>query len=335
MVNFLSYNEFQNESRIENTHNRMLFESRVNLLNMIATIGTQEEKFVIDTILEANLVNEFYSDSNSVINEKSFKETLINKLDIIKDTIKTSGKKVLTDTQKNILKIGTSVKSYIKSIIGLINKGISSLMNSVKSRTKKAANSSKKLKKAIQENGDVVELKEEAINFKDLYSAGMGWAKSGFVKSIEASMGKKSVLEQFEIQTNNVIIEALESGEITLNQLYEADEDGQPKIPFLAKLVDGIRHIPPVKQLYDFSIWAEKKATDSLNKMSIFFNKVAGASGPHEFPWMGMLVGIGLEELARFPAKIALLLLIPVLGLAVIAIETLEMGLTILSLIAN
>ena len=69
--------------------------------------------------------------------------------------------------------------------------------------------------------------------------------------------------------------------------------------------------------------------------MSIFFNKVAGASGPHEFPWMGMLVGIGLEELARFPAKIALLLLIPVLGLAVIAIETLEMGLTILSLIAN
>lgn len=311
-------------------HNLAIVKRR--LLETIQVYSKPEESIVIDIILESNLVNEFYDSNIEILNEESFKEKLAKKVSTIKKTIKEKGKSALSDTQEKIMKIGSNVKSYVGVIIKTVKKQIEKILEIIKNAAKKAVESSDKIKEKVKENEDNKEFVGELKNFKEMYGGAVKWFKSGFIKDLEESMEKKATNETLEIHVYETLIKGLESREITVGTLLKEDEGGKPKIPFFSKLVDGIRKIPPIKQLWDFGLYAEKAANNALHKASVFLNKAAGTSGPHKFPKLGMMVGLGLEVLARKPLELGLIALVPALGIVVTTIKTVEMAAFIMSL---
>jgi len=326
MSSIKTFNEFFLEKSLQ--------ASKLELLNIIKEKSKDlSEVIVIDTIIESNLVDKFYQEGIDLLNEESFKDRLAKKVNSIKNTIKDKGKKALSDAQEKIIKIGTNVKSYVTNIIKIITKKIGDLITLIKGATSKAVKSSKKIKEKIAENKDKKEFVGELGNFKQMYSAGIKWVKSGFVKDLSKAVNTKATNETLELHVYDTLIECFKSGELTLEELL-LEEEGKAKIPFLSKLVDGIRKIPPMKQLFQFGEYAEKVATNALHKCSVFLKKAAGAGGPFQFPMLGVIVGIGLEELARAPIKMGLIAAIPALGLIVTVIETLETATTIMSLAA-
>jgi len=322
---FESFDQFINYDDI----NLDLKEAKLNLLNNISR-HDKKYKDVIDFIIESNLVNEVYS-----LNEIDLQKSLDNKVDSIKDTVKDKGKKALSITQQKIIKIGTNVKQYIGNVIKIIKKELAEAIGKIRKHTQKVVKSSQKIKKAIAENKDKKEFQEEVVHFKDMYGKGIAWAKKDPMNALQKSMQKKSKMEEsLEIFIYEALSEALDTGEITIDILIEQDAKGQPKIPFLKKMVDGLRNIPPFKQLWDFGKYAEKVGRNALHKASVFLNKTAGATGPWKYPDLGTIVGIGLEIVARKPLQLGLIAAIPPLGIVLTTVTTLETGATVVSLIS-
>jgi hypothetical protein len=326
MEKFITYSEFLFEKELKTTKRQ--------LLEVISSHLKNEESLIIQTVLENDLVDSFYSTDLDFLNEESFKEKLAKKVESIKNTLKEKGKQALTITQEKIMKLGSNIKSYVGTIIEIIKKQISKVIEKIKGASSTAVKSSKKLAEKIKENKDKKDFQEECKNFKEIYNSGIKWIKDGFVKNVEEAMTKNATNEELELNMYKSLIDGLNTGEITLEMLFEETESGTPKIPFFKKLVDGIRSIPPIKQLFEFGEYAEKIAQNSLHKASVFLNKVAGAPGPYQFPKFGMLVGIGLEELARMAMNMGLLALIPGLGIVITIIETIETATTIISLVS-
>jgi hypothetical protein len=312
------------------SHNLTIAKRR--LLETIQIYSKPEESIIIGIILESNLINEFYNNDVEILNEESFKEKLAKKVGSIKKTIKEKGKSALSDTQEKIMKIGSNVKSYVSVIIKTVKKQIEKILGIIKTAAKKAVESSDKIKEKVKENEGKKEFVGEIKNFKEMYGGAVKWFKSGFVKDLEESMTKKATNETLELHVYETLIEGIQSHEITIDSLLEEDTKGKPKIPFFSKLVDGIRKIPPIKQLWDFGLYAEKVANNALHKASVFLNKAAGTSGPHKFPKLGMMVGLGLEVLARKPLELGLIALVPALGIIVTTIKSVEMAAFIMSL---
>lgn len=323
-------NSLPNYSEFIVSHN--LTSAKRKLLETIQVYSKPEENIIIGIILESNLVNEFYDNNIEILNEESFKEKLAKKVSSIKKTIKEKGKSALSDTQEKIMKIGSNIKSYVGAVIQTVKKQIEKILEIIKAAAKKAVESSDKIKEKVKENEDKKEFIGELKNFKEMYGGAVKWFKSGFIKDLEESMEKKATNETLELHIYETLIEGLESQEITIGTLLEEDKAGKPKIPFFRKLVDGIRKIPPIKQLWDFGLYAEKVANNALHKASVFLNKAAGTSGPHKFPMLGMLVGVGLEVLARKPLELGLIALVPALGIIVTSIKSVEMAAFIMSL---
>lgn len=306
--------------------------AKKKLLETIRIYSRPEESIVIDLIIESNLINEFYDGNIELLNEESFKEKLAKKVDTIKNTLKEKGKKALSDTQEKIMKIGSNVKSYVGAIIKTIKKQLEKILEIIKGAAQKAVESSDKIKEKIKENEGKKEFVDELKNFKEMYGGAVKWFKGGFVEDLEKSMTKKATNETLELHIYETLIDGLETQEITIETLLEEDKEGKPKIPFFKKLVDGIRKIPPIKQLWDFGLYAEKIANNALHKASVFLNKAAGTSGPHKFPTLGTLVGVGLEMLARKPLELGLMAMIPALGIILTTIKSVETAAFIMSL---
>lgn len=69
-------------------------------------------------------------------------------------------------------------------------------------------------------------------------------------------------------------------------------DHGGANIPGLSKLAHKIAHYPPFSWLHGFEDTVKEKTNNFLETLSVFLNKRAGSSGPHEFELVGNVAAL-------------------------------------------
>lgn len=321
----ISFEEYVEKCSVE----ERLKTARLGLLLAVNEKLKADERLLINLIIEQDLINETYT-----LNEESLGDRINKKIENAKETIKQKGKNALSKGQEFLVKMGNNIKNYISNLIKIIKKKLAESIKKMRNHVRKAIMASKKLKDAIRNTEMVKALEVEMKNFRDMYKKGMQWVKNDPVAAMQKTFFNKAKLdEHLEIEVLNLLTESVSKNKIEISKLVEQDEKGQPKIPFLTGLVNGLRKIPPFKQLWDFGLYAEKMADTALEKASIFLNKTAGAGGPYDFKELSFLIGLGIEVVARKTIQYAIVLLIPPMAFIISIISTIETGATILTLI--
>lgn len=321
-----NFREFVNEQTL-------VREQRQLMLN----IFTQFEE-IKPVMNEAQLLVEagIFDGSLAELNEESILQKAKAKFDKAVETVKDKGKKALSDTQQKIIQLGGNVANIVKMIVTKLKEWITELFDKAKAAYSAAAKSSTgEINKELEGKSDEYKNKllKEIDQFKQMAKAVAGWAAAGFVKQTEkAAMtaAKQDEHLYFEINMFKTINEAVVTGQLNFNDLVN---EGGGGIPFVSAIAHKMHNIPPFSLLDKVKSAAEKLAGGTLNKISYYANKLAGAPGPFEFAALAALIGVVTEVKIKGVAKHAILHAIPGLGTIASIISTVAMGLAVISIV--
>lgn len=303
----------------------------INIFNQFDDIKPIMNEALI--IIESGIFDEGFES----INEENLISKMKSKFDNAVQVVKTKGKDALTDAQEKIIKLGGNIGSVIKLMVEKLKEWVNSLFSAASSHFKSAASSkSKEIKKAIEGTNKkkvVVEVK----NLKSITSATAKWATSGFVQDSSkaaANAAKEDIKEAFEIAVLQTINEAVISGELDFTDMV-GESDGGHGIPFVSTIAHKMHHVPPFNLLDKVKQGAEKIAGGTLNKLSYYATKLAGAPGPYEFVVLSAIIGIVAEVQFKGVAKGALVSVFPGIGLIATIISNTAMALAVVGIIES
>lgn len=327
MSTLLTFESFVANQKLVETRRELM----VNIFNQFDEIKPIMNEALI--IVEAGIFDEGFEH----LNEENLISKMKSKFDNALNVAKTKGKEALTDAQEKIIKLGGNIGNIIKLMVEKLKEWVNSLFSAATSHFKSAASSkSKEIKKAI-ESADKKKVVVEVKNLKNITSAAAKWATSGFVQDstkAAANAAKEDVKEAFELAVLQTINEAVVSGELDFTDMVEESEGGHG-IPFVSTIAHKMHHIPPFNLLDKVKQGAEKIAGGTLNKLSYYATKLAGAPGPYEFIALASIIGIIAEVQFKGVAKHALISAFPGIGLIASIISNTAMALAVVGIVES
>jgi hypothetical protein len=333
-MTLLSYSEFLFE-----TYGKVKADSaKENLLHTLSkTLLTERERTVFNFLLKEGFQEDIVTileSEDSSLNEESLLQKAKERFDNAKETIKSKGKEALdkmSDSTKNLLKIGGNILKPIKAILEKIGAGIKKAWESGKQIAQQAVDKFKdkivnKVKNLIKDGDKKKSLIEEMGNLKAMAGAGTKFVTGGFIEAMGKGVKKAATSDEknegiffsgyleaaLVTEVTNMInsgysideiIESLENDLLIMNEGGHGHDEGGLNIPFVSKLMNKIGHMPPFSYFHDLGSKAEEAANNALNRASIVLSKVGNAGGPFKFALIGGLVGVAVGYYSETFAK--------------------------------
>ena len=332
-MTLLSYTEFL----VETYHGVNLKDAKLRFLKAAAKdTMTLDENQLFLLLLEGgcqDLILEAIDSGNyDTINASLLNESLLGKakerFEKLKDDVKNKGKEAIdsmSDSSKNLLKVGGNILKPIKAIIDKMGDLIKAAWDKVKSLTQAAVEKglpklTAKLKGLVKDGDKKKKLMQEINDLNAMSSAGIKIITGGFTKMISGAAAKAASTDEaiyinmLESSMIYAIAEMIDEGYGTVNLVKEAKEfdysllegndpnKGGLKIPFISAIMDKISHMPPFKYFHSIEAKVAEAANNGLEKISAIIAKLDGP-GPFNFAIVGGLIGIAAgfasEQLAK------------------------------------
>ena len=332
-MTLLSYTEFLAETY----HGVNLKDAKLRFLKAAAKdTMTLDENQLFLLLLEGgcqDLILEAIDSGNyDTINASLLNESLLGKakerFEKLKDDVKNKGKEAIdsmSDSSKNLLKVGGNILKPIKAIIDKMGDLIKAAWDKVKSLTQAAVEKglpklTAKLKGLVKDGDKKKKLMQEINDLNAMSSAGIKIITGGFTKMISGAAAKAASTDEaiyinmLESSMIYAIAEMIDEGYGTVNLVKEAKEfdysllegndpnKGGLKIPFISAIMDKISHMPPFKYFHSIEAKVAEAANNGLEKISAIIAKLDGP-GPFNFAIVGGLIGIAAgfasEQLAK------------------------------------
>ena len=332
-MTLLSYTEFLAETY----HGVNLKDAKLRFLKAAAKdTMTLDENQLFLLLLEGgcqDLILEAIDSGNyDIINASLLNESLLGKakerFEKLKDDVKNKGKEAIdsmSDSSKNLLKVGGNILKPIKAIIDKMGDLIKAAWDKVKSLTQAAVEKglpklTAKLKGLVKDGDKKKKLMQEINDLNAMSSAGIKIITGGFTKMISGAAAKAASTDEaiyinmLESSMIYAIAEMIDEGYGTVNLVKEAKEfdysllegndpnKGGLKIPFISAIMDKISHMPPFKYFHSIEAKVAEAANNGLEKISAIIAKLDGP-GPFNFAIVGGLIGIAAgfasEQLAK------------------------------------
>lgn len=333
-MTLLSYTEFL----VETYHGVNLKDAKLRLLKAAAkdTMSLDENEMFL-LLLESgyqDLILESVDTGNyDFINEDIINESLISKAkeryQKLKDAVADKGKEALgkmSDSSKNLLKVGGNIIKPIKAIIDKMGSLIKEAWDKVKSITQSAVEKAlpqlkSRLKNLVKDGDKKKSLTQEMNDLKAMSSAGVKLVTGGFTKMLGGAAAKAASTDEgiyinmVESSMVYAMAEMIEEGYGTARLLKETEEfdytllesddhgsKGGLHIPFVSAIMGKIAHMPPFKYFHAIEAKVADAANNGLERLSHIISKLDGP-GPFNFAIIGGLIGIAAgyasEQLAK------------------------------------